>query len=364
MPSIVKAASLAILVILLALQFREATLPALTQEQQQQGLRLSGVFGALTQELQQQGLRLSEVAGTLSEIADTLSEVAGALVLPRLRRALERCTEDAAVFVLTGSPDKPFLQCTAVPMPRELLAQARNAADAAAAPPFFFLLSAHCFFDRDSDWQPVTSQATFRLGHEKVECRLVSALHRVPPFGVLDVLDLSVAACAAPLAGLASVTLSAQPSAANEFVAFAGFSQGLHVNMSAVVTTTEHETGKATAYARHMRISQLSSSLQLPGPPELKNVTAGRAAESAWASGGAGAAAAASAVPNLACSRGFFERRPEQGMSGGPVMDVRCGLLGIIELQLGQGGAFVQLTEPSVQRWVVDAMQQYRHKIF
>lgn len=44
--------------------------------------------------------------------------------------------------------------------------------------------------------------------------------------------------------------------------------------------------------------------------------------------------------------------------SGGPVLDVHCGLLGILELQSahGKGGAYVRLGEPSVQRWVAESL--------
>ena len=60
----------------------------------------------------------------------------------------------------------------------------------------------------------------------------------------------------------------------------------------------------------------------------------------------------------LGMVRGFLQDKPEGGMSGGPVLDVHCGLLGTLELQSahGKGGAYVRLGEPSVQRWVAESL--------
>jgi hypothetical protein len=44
--------------------------------------------------------------------------------------------------------------------------------------------------------------------------------------------------------------------------------------------------------------------------------------------------------------KGFVEGSPEKGMSGGAVVDMRCGLWGITRAKSlwGVGGAFVRLT--------------------
>ena len=49
---------------------------------------------------------------------------------------------------------------------------------------------------------------------------------------------------------------------------------------------------------------------------------------------------------------GFTDVSPAEGMSGGAITDVRCGVLGITELQsaYGQGGRFVRLA-PHILEW-------------
>jgi len=49
---------------------------------------------------------------------------------------------------------------------------------------------------------------------------------------------------------------------------------------------------------------------------------------------------------------GFVDANPEQGMSGGAVVDSHCGVLGITELQsaFGQGGRFVRLVQ-HISEW-------------
>jgi len=49
----------------------------------------------------------------------------------------------------------------------------------------------------------------------------------------------------------------------------------------------------------------------------------------------------------------------EEGMSGGPVVDSQCGLLGVTESKslFGEGGAFVNLS-PSIVQKILAAMDQ------
>ena len=61
----------------------------------------------------------------------------------------------------------------------------------------------------------------------------------------------------------------------------------------------------------------------------------------------------ASAPPAaLETATGYLDNSPEQGMSGGAVVDLHCGLLGIIKAKsvLGVGGELVRLTQPVVDR--------------
>ena len=60
---------------------------------------------------------------------------------------------------------------------------------------------------------------------------------------------------------------------------------------------------------------------------------------------------------HLQCSWGYTDERPVQGMSGGAVVDSRCGVLGITERRSvhGLGGRFVRLTH-SLQEWAARAV--------
>ncbi len=72
----------------------------------------------------------------------------------------------------------------------------------------------------------------------------------------------------------------------------------------------------------------------------------------------------ASALPAaLETATGYLDGSPEIGMSGGAVVDLRCGLLGIIKAKspLGVGGELVRLTQPVVGR-VLEAIAQFGRK--
>jgi hypothetical protein len=65
-----------------------------------------------------------------------------------------------------------------------------------------------------------------------------------------------------------------------------------------------------------------------------------------------------SSLPSHASSRGFVDITPEQGMSGGAVVDLDCGLIGIIEGRgNGVGGSFVRMTE-EVRSMVMTAVER------
>jgi hypothetical protein len=61
-------------------------------------------------------------------------------------------------------------------------------------------------------------------------------------------------------------------------------------------------------------------------------------------------------VLRAAGSVGYLEASPEEGMSGGAVVDMQCGLWGITEAksEFGVGGAFVLLSQ-TVVAMVLDA---------
>ena len=122
----------------------------------------------------------------------------------------------------------------------------------------------------------------------------------------------------------------------------AGFSLGMHSEETKQVQLP----GASSTYALHVRMTRLSSSLQLLSPAEgaLPRAVAGN-----------------NRTPPFygsSMEQGFLEDRSQVGMSGGPVLDVHCRVLGTIERQSphGQGGAYVSLNEPRVQLWVAEVV--------
>jgi hypothetical protein len=175
------------------------------------------------------------------------------------------------------------------------------------------------------------------MGGSASLCSLVSSLSRD---SAGEVLGLAVLACAGPTP-VAPSALSQLPDLAHEPVALAGFSRS-RAGFSAA------EQGAST---RHVRMTRLSSSLQLSeAPPD------GRPRSTTVAL----AAGSPSSASDFGVPLGYLEHRPEQGMGGGPVLDVHCRLVGIIKEQSvhGQGGAYVRLGEPLVQHWVVEALSK------
>ncbi len=284
----------------------------------------------------------ANLAAQAAELAVQVEELADAQVVPRVRSELELCAGGAALLLVSRNDSAALLQCTAVPMPRELLAH-----DPPSNSSLFFLTSAHCFFSRDKAWEKFAWLASIFRSNTTYSCRLVSSLGRLHDE---QVLDLAVVACSMALP-VAPTALSLLPHAAShEAVAMAGFLRGWHGDPSKEVWA--EIWGTSARYALHSRITRLSSSLQLLVPAN--------ASEALLPGAGLVAAGSVRSPPPSGSGsvRGFLLDRPEQGMSGGPVLDVRCGLLGIIELQSqhGQGGAYVRLGGPRVQRWVAEAI--------
>jgi hypothetical protein len=161
------------------------------------------------------------------------------------------------------------------------------------------------------------------------------------------VLDLAVVACSEMLPVFPTTFSLVPHAAAHEAVTIAGFSLGLHVVPNTTVTVNE-----SPPYARHARMTRLTSSLQLPEP---FNASAKLLPRKGLVAGSV--RSLPSSGPGV--MEGYLEDKPEQGMSGGPVLDVRCGLLGILGRQspYGKGGVYVRLGEPSVQRWLTETLE-------
>jgi hypothetical protein len=278
---------------------------------------------------------LTRLSSAKVDLAAQLAELASAQVVPRVRRELELCAGHTALFIVSRNLTA-LRHCTTVPMPRKFLAPAHPSSAS-----HFFLTSAHCFFDSGKAWAQLGRLASiFHNDKEYPHCQLVSPLARL---GTGQVLDLAVVACpkALPVAPPALSLLSSH-AASHEAVAMAGFSLGMHSEETKQVQLP----GASSTYALHVRMTRLSSSLQLLSPAEgaLPRAVAG-----------------SNRTPpfyGFSMVQGFLEDRSQVGMSGGPVLDVHCRVLGTIERQSphGQGGAYVSLNEPRVQLWVAEVV--------
>ena len=112
--------------------------------------------------------------------------------------------------------------------------------------------------------------------------------------------------------------------------------------------------GTSRKSALHVKFARLAPSVQYPQPPKLTNATLEQTATTS--SPGTGSESAG--LPR-AGNQGFLDIVPEEGMSGGPVVDSQCGLLGVTGRKslFGEGGAFVSLS-PSIVQKIMAAMDQ------
>ena len=286
-------------------------------------------FGALEARFGALGARFGAFEAHSDARFDALEE---ALVIPAVAARLERCAASAVLFFLiSAGSGGTFKQCSAVPLPLELLGRAAAAAPPAASS--FFFTSAHCFFNETTK-KLIATQATLFMSGAEYRC----VLREHSP----ELLDIAILYCALPVP-VPPTRLSTLDYAAQLPVALLGFSEGRHVDplLWGVVVGSNY-SNRSISYARHVRNTRLTNSLQLPQDAS--------ASAAAGVFGANGELLLQRAQPVSAV--GFIDDKPELGMSGGAVVDTRCGVLGVTELQSvhGRGGQFVRLT-PFVLEW-------------
>jgi hypothetical protein len=147
--------------------------------------------------------------------------------------------------------------------------------------------------------------------------------------------------CAMPVP-VPSTRLSAMPLQHFQRAFFYGFSDGHH--------SLEHQYKDLQRWSvLHLRLARLSPSIQFPLGLTFSNITTVQFLSAAPSSTGASEEGAK--LP-LASYQGFLDTVPEQGMSGGAVVDSQCGVLGVTQSRsvFGEGGVFVRLSPSVVQR--------------
>ena len=157
-------------------------------------------------------------------------------------------------------------------------------------------------------------------------------------------MDLAIVRCPEPLP-VPSTRLSTLPQQNFQRAGMYGFSDGL--NLDPVPTYIWGDSGRKTSL--HLKFVRLAPSMQTPRPLNITNATTLQLLSGASASSAAGSEGAALTPDSY---QGYLDTVPEQGMSGGAVVDSQCGLLGVTESRsvYGDGGAFVKLSPSVVQR--------------
>jgi hypothetical protein len=285
------------------------------------------------------GAALAELGGTLAAHGAALAELAESTITPAVAARVEACARVTAIFagvvLLAG---KAVRQCSAVPLPADALG--RGAAAAAGANSSFFLSSAHCFFNKTTGLLEGRRVLLF-VGGVTHECALLDHF-----FASADALDLAVISCAQPVP-VPPTRVSASPFEPHARAVLLGHSLGLHAdNGASVLLLSKNETNRL--YAPHVRFTRLVASMQTPDG-------GGSVGGAAAASRGFTEDGLFSPLPFEAVASspsGFVGVSPARGMSGGAVVDTRCGVFGVTERSsvFAQGGQFVRLTPAVVAR--------------
>ena len=265
--------------------------------------------------------RFAESKAFEAEFRGRFHEFSEAVVTTSTHERLDSCAQDMTLFLFAPyyANTSRDLLCSAVPM---------FSPGAAGTHTNLLFTSAHCFMNASEPLAPAAPVIrTASVFHNRVlhRCSLVRHFFSGPDFA--DSVDLAIVRCGDM--AVASPALTKLPPRPHQRVAMFGFSPGRHLDPRLVY----HDS------ALHVRVTSLASSLQLPGP-----ASAGTALARVHGSG---------AAPTLrpAGSVGYLEASPEEGMSGGAVVDMQCGLLGVNEARsIGTGGSFVLFSAAVVER--------------
>jgi hypothetical protein len=261
----------------------------------------------------------------------TLDEVAESVLTRSVVARVDECAPSTALLI-TAAFRGALTPASAVPLFGGGGASSSN----------YFLTSARVF---NSSF---IGQATVHYAGAAHPCELAATFHGGP-----SSLDLAIVYCAAAVAVPPS-TLSAVAYQPHLPAAMLGFSEGIH-GVPELCFASLVRNGSRVSLAPHVRFTRLASSLRAPSPPSGSNAALDGLT-----------LRAASAPPSMPreSALGLMESSPEGGMSGGAVVDLRCGLLGIIKGESVQavGGEMVRLTQPVVDR-VLAAIAQFEEQL-
>lgn len=282
-------------------------------------------------------------------LLQSIDQISDAVVTAATSERVYTCARAAAVLLLTpnwaGSEDDRL--CSATPF---FSAQPQTEST-------HFLTSAHCFTDIAHDGAAFANATTLYYHTLKRACSLVHHFFCHPSASAAcsaatPSMDLAIVRCPEPLP-VPSTRLSTLPQQHFQRAFIYGFSDGL--NLDPLFVYDHKDSARKTAL--HLKFARLAPSMQTPQALNITNATTVQLLSSA-AAYPAAAGSEGAALP-LDSYRGYLDTVPEQGMSGGAVVDSQCGLLGVTESRsvFGEGGAFVKLS-PSVVQRILAAMDK------
>jgi hypothetical protein len=291
------------------------------------------------------------IRGSEARTTKRIDALAESVLTPAVVENVELCARSMVLAAAVSVKGESISQCSAVPLPAPLAARVLGADGNAST---FFLTSAHCFAN-------VSGTARYFVGFSAaVQVRSTYACALLAQYLYTNTTTGAVAERAAGGVDLAVVrcltsepvpppSLSSRPYLSSTRVALAGFSRGAYLDGAQNVQISDQ--GDMFYVALHTKYTRLSSSLQTP-VPVAKSVEAQSAQQARGYTEDSLAPTAFTPVAEGAAPTGFVEMSPWEGMSGGAVIDMGCGLMGVTESRVvsAPGGTFVRLSPAVMQR--------------
>jgi len=261
----------------------------------------------------------------------TLQQLAEAVVTQDVSTRLDDCAPSTALILEIKPANKNSSHCTAVPMPSPPPLSPYLAGSSSSSS--FFVTAAHCFVPKGELSVPQGMKVFVWFELVAYECALVG-------FPLPD-LDLAMLHCVMSVP-VPPTTLSSKPYRSHLSAAMVGHSLGedifggkyLYFDGSPVV--------------QHVRHTYLATSIQYPRAPIERNHRPTSSSLEVITGYEVSGIHVSSSTPSSThqVASGFLADSPEPGMSGGAVVDMHCGLLGITSAKSvwGVGGIFVRAT--------------------
>ena len=275
---------------------------------------------------------LKQLVEAVAIFDKTLQQLAEAVVTQDVSTRVDDCAPSTALIMGIKPADKNGSHCTAVPMlsPPPLSPYLAGSSSSSSS---FFITAAHCFVSKGVLSVPPGMKVSVWFDFVTYDCALIG-------FPLPD-LDLAMVYCAIPVP-VPPTTLTSKPYRSRLSVAMLGHSLGEDIFSGNKML---YDGGLVVQHVRH---TYLATSIQHPrAPTDLNHQPNSSSLEVITGHEVGGIHVASSTPPSRhQVASGFLVDSPEPGMSGGAVVDMHCGLLGITSAKSvwGVGGIFVRTT--------------------